>query len=137
MRKSTRDAITFEDLDARMGKRKTLRVCNNTTAERPGRFGHRQILIYLHGHHIATLWPSGAVEVTDCDGWRSVTTKARLNCCLRPVGAYVSQTKGRWVVTWSDPEASRSYSAPFEPFYNFRKTLPPFHASQRRCQRDK
>lgn len=123
---STREDLTYEQVSERMGNRKALTLCNNTTAERPGRFGGREILVRLHGHHIATLWPSGAVEVTDCDGWRSVTTKSRLNCLLWSTRARIRQAEGRWWISWDNTNGTSRLDVPFEPGWCFSATQFPF-----------
>tara|TARA_Y100001973_G_scaffold98941_1_gene157214 strand:+ start:55 stop:384 length:330 start_codon:yes stop_codon:yes gene_type:complete len=69
----------------------------NTTVTRVNESLH----VHLHGNHIATVTSAG-LSVLD-GGWRSVTTKSRLNalinglCDGRNNGVY--QRKGVWYVT--------------------------------------
>jgi hypothetical protein len=56
----------------------------------------RTINVYLHGHRIATLVDDLSVVVNSC-GWRTTTTKSRLNAILREFtnnGIY--QSKFEW-----------------------------------------
>lgn len=60
--------------------------------------GHATML--LHGNPIASYKPrDGELYIEDC-GWRTVTTKERLNGVLEVFGidAYISQSKGNWYI---------------------------------------
>lgn len=69
------------------------KIANNTYAERRG----DAIAIRLHSTDILTFNPDGSV-VANSGGWRTVTTKARLNEYL-PFGYGIYQNRGNWY--WS------------------------------------
>ena len=81
---------TYHALDAYLGSRRARTIAHNTTAERDG----RNIIVRLHGHKIATVTPT-LVGVRDA-GWRTVTTKDRLNRILEPCGARIEQRDWTW-----------------------------------------
>ena len=55
--------------------------------------------VFLHGNHIATIG-EGFIQLFD-GGWRTATTKSRLNSLLFAHGAddHVFQKKGEWFVS--------------------------------------
>lgn len=57
-------------------------------------------LVYLHGHHIATVNPRGdvSVRIDTLHDWPTVTTKSR----LRALGVPVATKKGRTYVNGCD-----------------------------------
>lgn len=81
---------TFLDLTTRLGTRDSLKIGNNTYAER---LGSNVIGIRLHGTHVVTLSPHRIV--LNSGGWHTVTTKDRLNTFL-PFGWGVVQVRGLW-----------------------------------------
>lgn len=92
------DYVTAE----KAAKRRTGLICGNTRAS----LGHNgAVEIRLHGHIIATILSDGAVLLGYCGGWRSATTKDRLNRVLRPTGAYVYQRDFGWYIRDADGKA--------------------------------
>jgi len=81
---------TYHALDAYLGSRRARTIAHNTTAERDG----RDIIVRLHGNAIARLCPR-SVSVSDA-GWRTSTTKDRLNRILAPYGARIAQHEYQW-----------------------------------------
>ena len=73
-------------------------VCNNTTIEDYSglRWGVRTFAVRLHNHIIIRFSEDGEVVVDSC-GYRTATTKDRINRCL-PKPWRVCQTKGGWVL---------------------------------------
>ena len=67
-------------------------VCNNTELVVGA---NSNISVLLYGHPMASFWFAPDVLVLDSCGFRTVTTKDRINKCL-PSGYYLSQVKGRW-----------------------------------------
>ena len=60
--------------------------------------------LYLHGHKIAIKnIMTGKIEISNC-GWKSNTTKERLNGILSIVGGGISQKKGVWYLTTANGE---------------------------------
>ena len=68
--------------------------------------------VYLHGNLIARIGETW-IELFD-GGWRTATTKSRLNVILKEHGNgdYVFQKKGEWFVTFSDYR-NNSVTVPF------------------------
>lgn len=62
---------------------------------------NRAVAIRLHQTDIVTWVGDGRVRL-DTGGWKSVTTKARINDWL-PVGSYLSSVKGEWRVVITNP----------------------------------
>ena len=93
---------TWEEC-ARLGERT---LANNTTLRMVGvENGHSVWAIRLHQTDIVTFHPEDANGITgvvtlNSGGWQTVTTKRRMNACLRSQGWRVCQTKGIWSV-WS------------------------------------
>lgn len=81
---------TYHALDAYLGSRRARTIAHNTTAERAA----EHIIVRLHGNEIARLCPR-SVRVRDA-GWRTVTTKDRLNRILAPYGARIEQRDWTW-----------------------------------------
>lgn len=76
-------------------------IGNNTRAYRDPADG--KVIVTLHHHHIVTLYPSGAVYISDAGYW-AVTTKERLNQFLRPLGAKVFSKRGTPTLVTRDGE---------------------------------
>lgn len=81
---------TYAEIDALLGSHTARTIANNTTAER----ADEHIIVRLHGHRIATVTPTW-VSVSDA-GWRTTTTKDRLNRFLAPYGARIEQRDWTW-----------------------------------------
>ena len=78
---------TYADWDAFLGKKIFRKVENNTEIQQCGLIGHPKVFVlYLHGHKIATWTEDGLIELRD-GGYKSNTTKARLNQFV-PVNIY-------------------------------------------------
>lgn len=61
--------------------------------------GFVSVSLLLHGNKIASWFPNGNIQIWS-GGYKSVTTKARLN---QFVGACVYQTGGKWYITNNTP----------------------------------
>jgi hypothetical protein len=62
-------------------------------------FGGSQAVVRLHGNRIGIYQlGTGTLYISDGEGWRTVTTKSRLNALLAlvPCRCGVSQYKGEW-----------------------------------------
>lgn len=79
--------------------------CGNTTVTQhhhgiANTVGYERIIsIRLHGNEIAAIRPAeGTVWISDC-GWRTTTTKARLNTIISCLTKHngITQRKGQWV----------------------------------------
>jgi len=81
---------TYAEIDAYLGSRRARTIAHNTTAER----ADEHIIVRLHGNEIARLCPR-SVSVSDA-GWRTPTTKDRLNRILAPYGARIAQCDWTW-----------------------------------------
>ncbi len=82
-------ASTFFDLHRLLGDRQSMKIGNNTTAEREGDLLTPMIVVRLHGHEIVRL-TSESVSVS-LAGYGTVTTRERVNHFLQPHGYYVAQ----------------------------------------------
>lgn len=90
---------SYEQAKELLGERHIRRVCNNTivaTIMFPDDDG--VIVVQLHRHKIVQFHPDGRIILDSC-GFRTVTTKSRINKCL-PEGIGLSQVKFKWVI-WS------------------------------------
>lgn len=102
MIQAIRDAIGRADANGRILKCGNTEVSQNHhgVAHTPGY--QRIISVKLHGNEIAAIRPAeGTVWVSDC-GWRTVTTKSRINTligCLTRHGSdsSISQRNGEWL----------------------------------------
>ncbi len=70
--------------------------------------------LYLHGHPIVT-WKANGHVVLDSCGYRTVTTKQRLNYAQRIVS--IRQVKGQWLVAKNTPGTPIDWSTA-EPFFD-------------------
>lgn len=108
---------TFRKLDAWMDGVHTRTIANNTVVERQAIYGSGEgevaycYAIRLHGHTIAVLYANGTCQLVSC-GWRTVTTKARLDY-IATVNGYgrVFARNYDWKVGWpSNPDSIRPFS---------------------------
>lgn len=83
---------TYQNLKEKLGSRKTRKLGNNTYAEWRG----QDIAIRLHATDILT-YKSNNTCVVSSGGWKTHTTKHRLNEYCSPLRIY--QSKGMW--EWS------------------------------------
>jgi hypothetical protein len=88
---------TFAEAAAFLGNRATRRLANNTWLRRDG----ADCVLTLHGNPIITYHPGGGVTLRS-GGWRSVTTKRRLNQ-FAPVQVW--QRRREWFVAAGGAEA--------------------------------
>lgn len=56
--------------------------------------------VYLHENLIALYFYTTRTIIVSSAGWRTVTTKSRLNALLEPFGRYIYQRCGQWY--WND-----------------------------------
>lgn len=70
--------------------------------------------VRLHNTNIMTFRPDGSVTLHS-GGWRTVTTKARMNEYLSGWG--ISQERGQWYVTRQNPKYKGWEETPDEPFW--------------------
>lgn len=89
---------TWSEADAYLGDKQDRPCGNNTTVSRLGYRGDgADIVLVLHSTYVVRYQANG-VAVLNTGGWRTVTTKDRLNRALRG-SARVNSVKGRWSVT--------------------------------------
>lgn len=105
---STPRSYDFEGWDAVLGQRQSLKIANNTRLERAS--DGEAITIRLHGTQIVTYWRQGAI-VVNSGGYRSTTTKARMNTVL-PQRFGVFQKNHEWFVQVGGFE--NGHAVPFE-----------------------
>lgn len=91
---STPRTYDFEGWDAVLGSRQGLKIANNTHLERAS--NGEAITIRLHYTQIVTYWRNGAI-VVNSGGYRSTTTKARMNTVL-PQRFGIFQKAHEWFV---------------------------------------
>lgn len=67
-------------------------------AQQPCELDSRCWVVYLHGNEIARWWPENEVLWVSDAGWRTPTTKSRLNALLGRFfpGWHISQRGGAW-----------------------------------------
>ena len=68
-------------------------------------------LILLHGNKIAEInWPEMKIDVRDC-GWKTPTTKSRLNALLdKFTDSRIFQKKGQWFIRKNQGDAQNWYN---------------------------
>lgn len=81
---------SFEDLREKIGKRPTKKLAGNTYARMEG----DAVVIRYHQTDIARL--TADTVTLDSGGWRTSTTKERMNSYALPWGYSISQTRGVW-----------------------------------------
>lgn len=122
MAKTTTDARSHAEFDAWLGNKSSRKVSHNTYAERHG----DDIGIRLHATTIITYHPDGSVTFNS-GGWRTVTTKDRLNN-VGPRWLGVQSADGVWLVLshsldWVDDggwnEEYTEYTAPSRPYWSY------------------
>lgn len=85
----------YESASAQLGKRATLIVANNTILARHG----ATIGMVYHSTEVVTYHEDGRITLTS-GGWRTVTTKERLNWVLHQHGLSLYQEASRWFVAY-------------------------------------
>lgn len=88
------DAARLLEGDGKFGPKWSHRLNANTRVERP--HGQDDISIVLHHTAVVTFRKNGEI-VLNSGGWRTTTTKARINAAL-PTGYHVYQDKREWFV---------------------------------------
>ena len=86
--------MTYNEAIEKLGNRNVRKVGNNTLLLR---FPNGNVALRLHNTHILVFHPNGTVQV-NTGGWRTVTTKARINEYL-PCHAGLTQKDFTWY--WS------------------------------------
>ena len=97
-------ATNYADLDRLLGNRQSIKIGNNTTAERHD----DEIVVRLHGHQIVSLQPD--CLMFSLAGYGTVTTRERVNHFLKPLGRYVAQRD--YVQVYNDGEGE----SPLDPY---------------------
>jgi hypothetical protein len=77
-----------------LGKRESRTICCNTSLER---LNEDTIALRYHSTNVVTFHLDGRI-VLRSGGWETVTTKDRMNRCLRNSGYSVFQKKFQWFV---------------------------------------
>ena len=88
---------TYKELDQFLGKKEDRPYGNNTRVQRRG----DKIAIKYHDTDIMLF--SENVIIMDCEGWRTSTTKMRLNDNL-PSPWYVYQEKNQWYLNYANKD---------------------------------
>jgi hypothetical protein len=92
MAQSTRSLpVTHEQAEAILGTKNERRIANNTMLVRHG----DTICIRLHATEIITFYPNGAIRLFT-GGYRTATTKQRMNAVLNVYGVAVHQERSAW-----------------------------------------
>lgn len=95
---------SYDEAVKRLGNRDSRKVANNTYMQRRE---NGTIAIRLHSTDVVTFHPDGRVTL-DAGGWRTVTTKQRMNL-FAPAGVRISQDRGLWTVQVGGWENGVSY----------------------------
>lgn len=88
---------TYDQALARLGGRQVLTIANNTQLRRSGPQAGCDIALTLHGHEVVTFRANGNIHLDSC-GYRTVTTKQRLNGVLVPHGSRIVSERGEWQI---------------------------------------
>lgn len=88
---------TFESLNEQLGDRARRKVANNTFLNR--RYDD-SIAVTLHRTDVVTAFADGRI-VLKSGGWRTLTTKDRINMFL-PSLCHLTQRKNEWWLTTPD-----------------------------------
>ncbi len=83
----------FKDVAAMLTSRGQKKIGNNTYLRRRS---DDSIGLQYHETDVVTFTPSGLVLTSG--GWRTLTTKERINWALESVGYHVFQDKGAWFI---------------------------------------
>lgn len=83
----------FKDVEAMLTSRGQRKIGNNTYLRRRDA---ATIGLQYHETDVVTFTPSGLILTSG--GWRTVTTKERINWALESIGYRVSQDKGTWFI---------------------------------------
>lgn len=88
---------SYQEAEVKLGNRESRKLENNTYLQRRG----DNIAVKLHATDVVTYRPDGKI-VLDSGGWRTVTTKDRINR-YAPINLW--QDKGQWYVgkNWNRP----------------------------------
>ena len=108
MRTRDFDCRSYQTAVSLLRSRPERKVCNNTYLRRDAVTGG--IGVYLHGHQIVLFQEDKPVRISSC-GWRTVTTKQRINCCL-PDQCYLYQVQGDWLVDMMRVESGTGHMKP-------------------------
>jgi hypothetical protein len=90
---------TYQEAAQKLGNHKSRKLKNNTYLQRRN---DNTIAVKLHETDVVTYYSNGKVKL-DSGGWRTVTTKDRINQ-YSPIGLF--QDKGIWYIgTWGEKKA--------------------------------
>lgn len=92
-------ATDYQGLKDFLGYRRIRKIGNNTYLEQVHRDDPsllQGIAVRLHDTQILVFWEDGTIKL-DSGGWKTPTTKHRLNGCL-PYPFGVTQEKGHWYI---------------------------------------
>ncbi len=81
---------SYEQAMELLGGKIDRKVCNNTALE----YREDRVFVFLHGHAVVNFFRDGRITIASC-GYRTVTTKDRINRCL-PYPWQVRQIKDEW-----------------------------------------
>jgi hypothetical protein len=96
MAKMTTTADTYRDLDEWLGSRDAKKLAHNTTAERRPLPDGDAIAVRLHSTDVVTFHADNTITLNS-GGWRTVTTKDRINAVL-PAPLKVYSSDGVWTL---------------------------------------
>ena len=91
---------SFVEARAMLAGRVQKKIANNTWLRDCSIPGVNAVSIQHHDTHIVTFTDDGAVQV-DAQGYRSSTTKSRINGALRGTGARIVQRDFEWVTYYA------------------------------------
>jgi len=108
--------MNYETADSQLQGRNKLsrKVGNNTYLIRNSGVPGDSIHLKLHDTYIITWYADGRVELNS-GGWRTVTTKARMNEFLE--GYSISQSKGQWFVSHHNPKYDSNHYSKDVPYW--------------------
>lgn len=101
MKKGGGEMRSYQELDEFISKGRSKQERKIRYATRAERTPYGIIALFHHDTSILCFYPDGSI-VIDCDGWRSMTTKDRLNTHL-PERFGVYQEGGVWYLTKREP----------------------------------
>lgn len=88
-------------------QRDEVKVCHNTVARiNHGVFNTPNVIVRFHATDIVSFLGNGAIRLNS-GGYRTVTTKQRMNALLRHRGISISQKDFAWFVT--DESGTREF----------------------------
>ena len=106
------DVMNYETANSQLEGRCKLsrKVGNNTYLIRNSGVAGDSIHLNLHDTYIITWYADGRTELNS-GGWRTVTTKARMNEFIE--GYSISQNRGQWYVSHRNPKYNGTCGMPY------------------------